>query len=68
MESNEPITHESKTLSISDLKSFTISGLFGYKDIALPWDEKVLILIAENGAETTHILNILYQFLVVIPM
>ena len=36
MESNEPITHESKTLSISDLKSFTIRGLFGYKDIALP--------------------------------
>ena len=63
MESNEPITNESKTISISDLKSFTIRGLFGYKDIVLPLDKEVLILIAENGAGKTEILNILYQFL-----
>ncbi len=61
MESNEPITNESKT--ISDLKSFAIHGLFGYKDIVLPLDQAVLILIAENGAVKTNILNILYQFL-----
>ncbi len=52
---------ESKT--ISDLKSFTIRGLFGYKDIVLPLDKEVLILIAENGAGKTNILNILYQIL-----
>ncbi len=63
MESNESITNESKTINISDLKSFTIGGLFGYKDIVLPLDKKVLILIAENGAGKTNILNILYQVL-----
>ena len=63
MESNEPITNESKSLSISDLKSFTIRGLFGYKDIVLPLDKEVLILIAENGAGKTNILKILYQVL-----
>ncbi|ACB51364.1 putative ATP/GTP-binding protein [Crocosphaera subtropica ATCC 51142] len=63
METNEPITNESKTISISDLKSFTIRGLFGYKDIVLPLDKEVLILIAENGAGKTNILNILYQVL-----
>ncbi len=61
MESNESITNESKTISISDLKSFTIRGLFGYKDIVLPLDKEVLILISENGAGKTNILNILYQ-------
>ncbi|MDJ0845475.1 AAA family ATPase [Crocosphaera sp.] len=55
--------NESKTISISDLKSFTIRGLFGYKDIVLPLDKEVLILIAENGAGKTNILNILYQIL-----
>ncbi|MGK7886457.1 MAG: AAA family ATPase [Crocosphaera sp.] len=63
MESNEPITNEFKTITISDLKSFTICGLFGYKDIVLPLDKEVLILIAENGAGKTNILNVLYQVL-----
>ncbi|MEL4897669.1 AAA family ATPase [Crocosphaera sp. Alani8] len=63
MESNEPMTNESKSISISDLKSFTIRGFFGYKDIVLPLDKEILILNAENGAGKTNILNILHQVL-----
>jgi recombinational DNA repair ATPase RecF len=45
---------------VSSLKSFKIYGLFGYKDIELPLDQQVLILIAENGSGKTTILNALY--------
>lgn len=48
---------------ISSLKSFKIYGLFGYKDIELPLDQQVLILIAENGSGKTNILNILHYVL-----
>lgn len=46
---------------ISSLKSFKIYGLFGYKDIELPLDKQVLILIAENGSGKTTILKTLYS-------
>jgi predicted ATPase len=44
----------------SNLKSFSINGLFGYKDVKISFDEQVSILIAENGSGKTTILNILY--------
>ncbi|NER25940.1 MAG: AAA family ATPase [Symploca sp. SIO1B1] len=47
-------------LNSSQLKSFAINGLFGFKDIKINLDKETLILIAENGAGKTTILNILY--------
>ena len=47
-------------LNSSQLKSFAINGLFGFKDIKIPFDKEALILIAENGAGKTTILNTLY--------
>jgi len=44
----------------SQLKSFAINGLFGFKDVAIPFDKGALILIAENGSGKTTILNTLY--------
>ncbi|MDY7014832.1 MAG: hypothetical protein SVX43_14760, partial [Cyanobacteriota bacterium] len=44
----------------SQLKSFAINGLFGFKDITIPFEKEALILIAENGAGKTTILNTLY--------
>lgn len=46
--------------NLSQLKSFTINGLFGFKDIKIPFDKEALILIAENGSGKTTILNTLY--------
>lgn len=47
----------------SSLKSFSIYGLFGYKNITIPFDKKALIIISENGAGKTTILKILYYTL-----
>ncbi|HEY9798872.1 AAA family ATPase [Anabaena azotica] len=44
----------------SQLKSFTINGLFGYKDVEICFDKEAMILIAENGSGKTTILNTLY--------
>ncbi len=50
----------SDRLNSSNLKSFTINGLFGYKNIKIPFDKEAVILIAENGSGKTTILNALY--------
>ncbi|MBC5797736.1 AAA family ATPase [Sphaerospermopsis sp. LEGE 00249] len=47
-------------LNSSSLKSFSINGLFGYKDVKIPFDKEAVILIAENGSGKTTILNALY--------
>jgi predicted ATP-binding protein involved in virulence len=47
-------------LNSSQLKSFSINGLFGFKDIKVPFDKEAVILIAENGSGKTTILNVLY--------
>ncbi len=47
----------------SQLKSFSIYGLFGYKNITIPFAKQTIILIAENGAGKTTILNALYYTL-----
>ncbi|AFZ56605.1 AAA family ATPase [Anabaena cylindrica FACHB-243] len=50
----------SEHLNSSNLKSFSINGLFGYKDVKIPFDKEAVILIAENGSGKTTILNALY--------
>jgi len=47
-------------LNSSQLKSFSINGLFGFKNIKIPFDKEAMILIAENGSGKTTILNALY--------
>ena len=47
-------------LNSSQLKSFSINGLFGFKDVKMPFDKEAVILIAENGSGKTTILNALY--------
>lgn len=41
------------------IESFSIKGLFGYKDVDLRFNNRILILIAENGYGKTTILNAL---------
>jgi predicted ATPase len=47
-------------LNSSQLKSFSVNGLFGFKDVKIPFDKEAVILIAENGSGKTTILNTLY--------
>ncbi|TVQ12679.1 MAG: ATP/GTP-binding protein [Leptolyngbya sp. DLM2.Bin27] len=47
----------------SQIKSFSIKNLFGYKDVHIPFGKEALILIAENGSGKTTILNSLYYLL-----
>ncbi len=47
-------------LNSSQLKSFSINGLFGFKDVEIPFEKESIILIAENGSGKTTILNALY--------
>jgi predicted ATPase len=49
-----------ENLNSSQLKSFSIDGLFGFKDIKIPFEKEAVILIAENGSGKTTILNALY--------
>lgn len=49
-----------KRLNSSQLKSFSINGLFGFKDVKITFDKEAVILIAENGSGKTTILNALY--------
>ncbi len=46
--------------NLSQLKSFSINGLFGFKDVKIPFDKETVILIAENGSGKTTILSALY--------
>ena len=47
-------------LNSSQLKSFSINGLFGFKNVKIPFEKEAVILIAENGSGKTTILNALY--------
>ncbi|MEG4321552.1 MULTISPECIES: AAA family ATPase [unclassified Microcoleus] len=47
-------------LNSSQLKSFSVNGLFGFKDVTIPFDKEAVLLIAENGSGKTTILNALY--------
>lgn len=48
-----------KYIKPSGLKRFSIYGLFGYKNITIPFNENVMILMGENGTGKTTILNAL---------
>ncbi len=43
------------------IKNFAITGLFGDRDVAIPFDSNVKILVAENGTGKTTVLNTLYN-------
>jgi predicted ATP-dependent endonuclease of OLD family len=45
------------------IKSFSIKGLFGTTDIIIPFEDKVKILIGENGLGKTQVLNMFYYTL-----
>jgi len=47
----------------SNIKSFSIYGLFGNQDVHIPFDKGAMILIGENGMGKTTILNMLYYVL-----
>ena len=50
-------------MKTSNLKSFSIYGLFGTQDVHIPFDEDIKILIGENGLGKTQILGMLYCLL-----
>lgn len=45
------------------IKSFTIKRLYGLKNITIPFSSPYKILVAENGAGKTTVLNIFYSML-----
>ncbi|MCU0389512.1 MAG: ATP-binding protein [Thermoflexibacter sp.] len=50
-------------MKTSNIKSFSIKGLFGTTDVHIPFDEGVKILIGENGLGKTQVLSIFYYTL-----
>ena len=66
MLASDPVLSENSLIKedrTNPLQSFAIYGLFGYQDIVLPLDRKILILIAENGSGKTTVLNSIYYAL-----
>ena len=49
--------------TVSLIKKFSITKLFGYKDLCLNFEYPIRILIGENGYGKTTILNVLYYLL-----
>ena len=49
--------------TVSLIKNFSITKLFGYKDLCLSFEYPIRILIGENGYGKTTILNVLYYLL-----
>ncbi len=45
------------------IKNFSIKGLFGTTDVSIPFEDKVKILIGENGLGKTQVLNMVYYTL-----
>jgi predicted ATPase len=43
------------------IKNFAITGLFGDRDVSIPFDSGVKILVAENGSGKTTLLNTIYN-------
>jgi len=50
-------------MNTSNIKSFSVYGLFGTDNVHIPFDENVKILIGENGLGKTQILNLFYYTL-----
>lgn len=47
----------------SNLKSFSIKSLFGDRDVNIPFNDDIKILIGENGLGKTTVLNMMYYTL-----
>jgi predicted ATPase len=47
----------------SNIKSFSVYGLFGTDDVHIPFDENIKILVGENGIGKTQVLNLFYYTL-----
>jgi len=47
----------------SNIKSFSVHGLFGTEDVHIPFDENIKILVGENGIGKTQVLNLFYYTL-----
>jgi predicted ATP-dependent endonuclease of OLD family len=47
----------------SNIKSFSVHGLFGTDDVHIPFDESIKILVGENGLGKTQVLNLFYYTL-----
>src|SRR4051794_24079723 len=47
----------------SNLKSFVIKGLFGDRNVVIPFKDDIKILIGENGLGKTTVLSMLYYTL-----
>lgn len=45
------------------ISRFAIKGLYGERDIDIPFDDHIKILVAENGSGKTTVLNTLYSLL-----
>lgn len=43
------------------LKNFSITGLFGDRDVSIPFESDVKILVAENGSGKTTLLSAIYN-------
>lgn len=50
-------------INSSQLKSFSIIGLFGSQNVVIPFKKNAVILIGENGSGKTTILNAIYYTL-----
>jgi predicted ATP-binding protein involved in virulence len=50
-------------MNTSNIKSFSVHGLFGTDNVHIPFDESIKILIGENGIGKTQVLNLFYYTL-----
>ncbi len=50
-------------MNTSNIKSFSVHGLFGTDNVHIPFDENTKILIGENGLGKTQVLNLFYYTL-----
>lgn len=50
-------------MNTSNIKSFSVHGLFGTDDVHIPFDENRKILVGENGLGKTQVLNLFYYTL-----
>jgi predicted ATPase len=50
-------------MNTSNIKSFSVHGLFGTDDVHIPFDDSIKILVGENGLGKTQVLNLFYYTL-----
>lgn len=50
-------------MNTSNIKSFSVHGLFGTDNVHIPFDDSIKILVGENGLGKTQVLNLFYYTL-----